>query len=72
VAEPTKRPVVRPPGETETARSAVLDEAHLGDIRGALGTIRVDDYAVRRTWRQRALTLLAIIGPRMISRIRPK
>ena len=34
----------------QTEPSAVLDEAHLGDIRGALGTIRQHDSDVRRTW----------------------
>ena len=46
--------------------SAVLDEAHHGDIHGAFGTIRVSDLAPRRTWRQRLLTLLAIVGPGLI------
>jgi Mn2+/Fe2+ NRAMP family transporter len=46
--------------------SAVLDEAHLGDIHGAFGTIRVSDMAPRRTWRRRLLTLAAIIGPGLI------
>ena len=36
--------------EVTAARpSAVLDEAHVGDIRGALGTIRVDDIGARPT-----------------------
>jgi Mn2+/Fe2+ NRAMP family transporter len=46
--------------------TAVLDDAHVGDIRGALGTIRLDDTARRRTWKQRLLTLLAIMGPGLI------
>src|SRR5437762_214478 len=46
--------------------SAVLDELHQGDIRGAFGTIRVSDVTPRRTWRQRLLTLAAIIGPGLI------
>jgi Mn2+/Fe2+ NRAMP family transporter len=46
--------------------SAVLDEAHLGHIRGALGTILHDDIAPRRNWYHRAKTLLAIIGPGLI------
>jgi Mn2+/Fe2+ NRAMP family transporter len=50
---------------TENAR-ALLDEAHEGDIQGALGTIRVHDDAPRRSWRGRSLTLLAIIGPGLI------
>ena len=45
---------------------AVLDEAHVGDIRGALGTIRVHDAAARRSWRARFLTLAAIMGPGLI------
>jgi Mn2+/Fe2+ NRAMP family transporter len=46
--------------------SAVLDEAHVGDIHGAFGTIRLSDMAPRRTWRRRLLTLAAIIGPGLI------
>ncbi len=46
--------------------SAVLDEAHLGDIHGAFGTIRLSDVAPRRTWRRRVLTLAAIVGPGII------
>jgi len=46
--------------------TAVLDEAHLGDIQGALGTIRVHDEGQRRNWRGRLLTLLAIMGPGLI------
>jgi NRAMP (natural resistance-associated macrophage protein)-like metal ion transporter len=46
--------------------SAVLDEAHLGDIQGAFGTIAQHDLGERRSWRQRLLTLAAIIGPGII------
>ena len=46
--------------------SAVLDEMHVGDIQGAFGTIRVSDVIPRRTWRQRLLTLAAILGPGII------
>jgi Mn2+/Fe2+ NRAMP family transporter len=52
----------------ETARAegtAVLDDAHIGDIRGAFGTIRQHERA-RRTWRGRFLALLAIMGPGLI------
>ena len=45
---------------------AVLDEAHIGDIEGALGTISMYDESPRRTWRKRLLTLLAIMGPGLI------
>jgi Mn2+/Fe2+ NRAMP family transporter len=49
-----------------TARSAVLDDAHVGDIRGALGTIRLDDNAARTTLSAKFKTLLAVIGPGLI------
>ena len=55
-----------------TARSgtspgpAVLDDAHVGDIRGALGRIAQQDTAPRRGWRARLLTLAAIMGPGLI------
>jgi len=54
-----------PPG-TEPRLGAVLDEAHVGDIRGALGTIRHGDIAPRRGWWARLRTLLAILGPGLI------
>ncbi|MCX4158126.1 MULTISPECIES: NRAMP family divalent metal transporter [Paraburkholderia] len=47
-------------------RSAVLDEAHLGDIKGALGTIAHHDTAPRNNWWARIRTLLAILGPGLI------
>jgi Mn2+/Fe2+ NRAMP family transporter len=45
---------------------AVLDNAHVGDIRGALGTIAHDDVQPRRTFGHRVRTLLAILGPGLI------
>jgi NRAMP (natural resistance-associated macrophage protein)-like metal ion transporter len=45
---------------------AVLDDAHVGDIEGALGTIGRHDTAPRRSMRARLLTLLAILGPGLI------
>ena len=53
------------PEETEGA-TAVLDEAHVGDIQGAFGTIRQHDTGARRSWAARLLTLLAIMGPGLI------
>ncbi|HEY1855780.1 Nramp family divalent metal transporter [Acidocella sp.] len=50
---------------TEPA-TAVLDQAHLGDIRGAFGTIAKGDIAPRRTWKTRLVTLAAIVGPGLI------
>jgi Mn2+/Fe2+ NRAMP family transporter len=56
-APPPLRPEGVPP---------VLDEAHIGDIRGALGTIRMHDSGERHGWRSRAMALLAIMGPGLI------
>src|ERR1035441_4104114 len=47
-------------------RTAVLDSQHVGDIRGALGTIRLEDTAPRRGLPAHLRTLLAIIGPGLI------
>src|SRR6202048_1698829 len=44
----------------------VLDEAHIGDIRGALGTIRLRDSGELHGWRSRMMALLAIMGPGLI------
>jgi len=44
----------------------VLDEAHIGDIRGALGTISMHDSGERQGWRSRGMALLAIMGPGLI------
>jgi Mn2+/Fe2+ NRAMP family transporter len=52
-------------GQTLARPSAVLDEAHLGDIEGALGRIRVgEEY--QSTWKRRLITFLAIVGPGLI------
>ena len=47
-------------------RNAVLDSQHTGDIRGALGTIRLDDTSPRRGLSAQLKTLLAIVGPGLI------
>jgi Mn2+/Fe2+ NRAMP family transporter len=44
----------------------VLDEAHIGDIRGALGTIKLHDTGARHGARARLTALLAIMGPGLI------
>src|ERR1700691_1115571 len=49
-----------------TVSRAVLDEAHVGDIHGALGTIRVDDTGARNTLSGKLKTLLAVVGPGLI------
>ncbi|SPE30582.1 Metal ion (Mn2+/Fe2+) transporter (Nramp) family metal ion transporter [Burkholderiales bacterium] len=46
--------------------TAVLEAAHIGDIRGALGTIRHGDTRPREGLRHRWQTLLAILGPGLI------
>src|ERR1700682_5824333 len=53
---------LRPP----VCRTAALDEAHIGDIHGAFGTIRHGDHGPRIGWGARAATLLAILGPGLI------
>ncbi|NMM26682.1 MAG: divalent metal cation transporter [Glaciimonas sp.] len=52
--------------KTTDARAAVLDSAHVGDIKGAFGTIRHGDVKARSGWKQRLKTLLAILGPGVI------
>ncbi|MBV9820640.1 MAG: divalent metal cation transporter [Actinobacteria bacterium] len=47
-------------------QGAVLDPAHVGDIQGAFGTIRLDDDAPRTGWAARLRTLAAIVGPGLI------
>lgn len=51
------------PADTTTA---VLDSAHVGDIVGALGTIRLHDSTEGRSRWQRFRMLLAVIGPGLI------
>jgi NRAMP (natural resistance-associated macrophage protein)-like metal ion transporter len=46
--------------------TAVLDDAHIGHINGAFGTILHGDVAPRKTWKHRLTTLLAILGPGLI------
>jgi Mn2+/Fe2+ NRAMP family transporter len=47
-------------------RTAVLDDAHAGHIRGAFGTIRQGDHGPRESWRHRLQTFLAVLGPGLI------
>jgi NRAMP (natural resistance-associated macrophage protein)-like metal ion transporter len=48
------------------ARGATIDEAHVGHIHGAFGTILHGDVATRETWKHRLITLMAILGPGLI------
>ncbi len=59
-------PVAQSPALARPGIPPVLDEAHIGDIRGALGTIKLHDTAARRGVRARLLALLAIMGPGLI------
>lgn len=47
-------------------RGAALDDAHVGHIRGAFGTIAHGDVAPRTGLKARFKTLLAILGPGLI------
>ena len=47
-------------------RRSAVDRAHLGDIKGALGTVSSLDTAPRETRARRIATLLAIMGPGLL------
>jgi Mn2+/Fe2+ NRAMP family transporter len=47
-------------------RSAVLDDAHVGDIKGAFGTIKLGETAPRAGLGRKLKTLLAVVGPGLI------
>ncbi|HEX4788982.1 MAG TPA: NRAMP family divalent metal transporter [Actinospica sp.] len=47
-------------------RSAVLDDAHVGDIKGAFGTIKLEDTGARVGLTPKLKTLLAVVGPGLI------
>ena len=63
-------PPASPPPKTPpqlSRPSAVLDDAHLGDIEGALGRIRLsDEDQERRGLKRKLITFLAIVGPGLI------
>ena len=48
------------------AGSAVLDSAHVGDIHGAFGTIRLDETGAQTSLSAKLKMLLAIVGPGLI------
>lgn len=61
----------RPAGGTpvtqhDSPSTAVLDTAHVGDIVGALGTIRTDETTTGRSRWQRLKMLLVVMGPGLI------
>jgi len=55
-----------PPTPAPHRSAAVLDSAHIGDIRGALGTIKLGDDKPRLTLGSKLKTLAAIVGPGLI------
>ncbi len=52
--------------KASAASTAVLDSAHVGDIRGALGTIKMNDDAPRASLSAKLKTLVAVVGPGLI------
>lgn len=62
----TQRKSIHDSIQVNSGDSAVLDSAHIGDIRGAFGTIKQGDTAARTNWKQRWQTMLAILGPGLI------
>jgi Mn2+/Fe2+ NRAMP family transporter len=59
-----RRPQLGNPARAQD--SAVLDDAHLGDIEGALGRIRIGDEDHQRGLKRKLITFLAIVGPGLI------
>ncbi|HEY1155627.1 MAG TPA: NRAMP family divalent metal transporter [Arthrobacter sp.] len=59
-------PSTTPVSPAGPAPAAVLDSAHVGDIKGAFGTIRLGEESPGSGWKTRIKTLLAIIGPGLI------
>jgi Mn2+/Fe2+ NRAMP family transporter len=65
-ADDSSRPEKTPSPQLQVPATAVLDEAHLGDIEGAFGRVAVNDFGDRHSWRKRLLTFAAIAGPGLI------
>jgi Mn2+/Fe2+ NRAMP family transporter len=68
-AAESARPGESPAERTQPALArptAVLDTAHLGDIEGAFGRIKMSDTGEHHTWKERLLALAAIVGPGII------
>src|SRR5258708_6052824 len=59
-------PTLPPPQTTPSGAPPHLDEAHVHEIRGALGTTRRHEAGDRRGVRSRLMALLAIMGPGLI------
>jgi Mn2+/Fe2+ NRAMP family transporter len=54
------------PSLVTPGRTAALDSAHVGDIKGAFGTISTEDSGGRSSMPAKLKTLLAIVGPGLI------
>jgi NRAMP (natural resistance-associated macrophage protein)-like metal ion transporter len=63
--QPSPAPPPGPPAQAPRRERATLDSAHVGDIRGAFGTIGQHEEAHHGV-RARSLALLAIVGPGLI------
>ncbi|HEX7660800.1 MAG TPA: NRAMP family divalent metal transporter [Pseudonocardiaceae bacterium] len=50
----------------DPSQGAALDSAHVGDIEGAFGRIRLEEVDQGRSIKRRLLTFLAIVGPGLI------
>ena len=70
-ADDPPRPDDPPSSQLQAPATAVLDEAHLGDIEGAFGRVKVGDIGERHSWRRRLLTFAAVTyrfpGPTILS-----
>ena len=53
--------------DEQPTESAVIDAAHLGDIRGAFGTVRWRQLWPARTWRRRLAVMAAVMGPGLLA-----
>jgi Mn2+/Fe2+ NRAMP family transporter len=59
-------PAATAPFSRPADRRNALDRAHLGEIEGALGTVRAIDTGPRNSARRKLLTLLAVLGPGVV------
>jgi Mn2+/Fe2+ NRAMP family transporter len=66
MADPQLTPAGEPAASEPVRSPPVLDSAHIGDIQGALGTIRLDDVPSSSSRKAQLIALLAIIGPGLI------
>ncbi|HEX3605328.1 MAG TPA: divalent metal cation transporter [Candidatus Dormibacteraeota bacterium] len=53
----------------DLADSAVVDPAHLGDIRGAWGRLPVRELAARTSWRGRLAAFAVVAGPGLLTMV---